>query len=48
MGVSMLATMRVLPAKRVPRWVREQQMLESAVAVFAEYGFHAASMELRG
>jgi AcrR family transcriptional regulator len=41
----MLATVRVLPPKRVPRQVREQQMVEAAIAVFAEYGFHAASMD---
>src|SRR5579859_3707475 len=35
----MLATMRV------PRSVRERQMLTAAVEVFAEHGFHAASMD---
>jgi AcrR family transcriptional regulator len=32
-------------SKRVPRAVREQQMLDSAVGVFARRGFHAASMD---
>jgi AcrR family transcriptional regulator len=31
--------------KRVPRAVREQQMLDAAVVVFARCGFHAASMD---
>jgi AcrR family transcriptional regulator len=31
--------------RRLPREVREQQMLDAAVEVFSEYGFHAASME---
>lgn len=31
--------------RRVPRAVREQQMLEQAGVVFAERGFHAASMD---
>lgn len=31
--------------KRLPRAVREQQMMDAAVTVFARYGFHAASME---
>lgn len=31
--------------KRLPRAVREQQMLDSAVRVFAKRGFHAASMD---
>jgi AcrR family transcriptional regulator len=32
-------------AKRVPRAVREQQMLDAAVSVIAKRGFHAASMD---
>ena len=31
--------------RRLPREVREQQMLDAAVEVFSEHGFHAASME---
>jgi AcrR family transcriptional regulator len=31
--------------RRLPRKVREQQMLDAAVEVFSEYGFHAASMD---
>ncbi|MFU8872340.1 TetR/AcrR family transcriptional regulator [Micromonospora sp. SL4-19] len=31
--------------KRLPRAVREQQMLDSAVKVFSRRGFHAASMD---
>ncbi len=31
--------------KRLPRAVREQQMLDAAVKVFARRGFHAASMD---
>src|SRR3954452_15055037 len=31
--------------KRLPRVVREQQMLDAAVKVFARRGFHAASMD---
>jgi AcrR family transcriptional regulator len=31
--------------RRLPRAVREQQMLDSAVAVFSERGFHDASMD---
>jgi AcrR family transcriptional regulator len=31
--------------KRLPRAVREQQMLDAAVRVFARRGFHAASMD---
>ncbi|QDQ98494.1 TetR/AcrR family transcriptional regulator [Tomitella fengzijianii] len=32
-------------AKRLPRAVREQQMLDSAIAVLAEYGYHGTSMD---
>lgn len=31
--------------KRLPRAVREQQMMDAAVTVFARQGFHAASMD---
>jgi AcrR family transcriptional regulator len=31
--------------KRLPRSVREQQMLDAAVKVFSDRGFHAASMD---
>lgn len=31
--------------RRLPRKVREQQMLDGALAVFSERGFHAASMD---
>jgi AcrR family transcriptional regulator len=34
-----------LAPRRVPRAVREQQMLDAAVAEFAHLGFHAASMD---
>lgn len=34
-----------LAAKRVPRAVREREMLDAAVAEFARAGFHAASMD---
>jgi len=37
--------MPVRAGKRVPRAVREQQMLEAAVAVFARRGYRAASMD---
>ncbi|AEF42548.1 TetR/AcrR family transcriptional regulator [Hoyosella subflava] len=30
--------------KRLPRAIREQQMLDAAIDVFAEHGYHAASM----
>src|SRR5579875_1025905 len=33
------------PRRRLPRQVREQQMLDAAVEVFSERGFHAASMD---
>jgi AcrR family transcriptional regulator len=32
-------------SKRVPRAVREQQMLDAAVGEFGRHGFHAASMD---
>lgn len=32
-------------SKRVPRAIREQQMLDAAVQVFAQRGYHAASMD---
>jgi AcrR family transcriptional regulator len=35
----------VSPVKRLPRAVREQQMLDAAVRVFSKHGFHAASMD---
>ena len=38
----MLATM---PGRRLPRSVREIQMLDAAVVEFARLGFHAASMD---
>jgi AcrR family transcriptional regulator len=41
----MLATMPAVTQKRLPRAVREQQMLDAAVAVFSTNGFHAASMD---
>lgn len=31
--------------KRLPREVRERQILDAAVTVFAEHGYHAASMD---
>jgi AcrR family transcriptional regulator len=33
-------------SRRLPRAVREQQMLDSAVQVFSENGFHGTSMEV--
>ncbi|MFC0526141.1 TetR/AcrR family transcriptional regulator [Phytohabitans kaempferiae] len=45
----MLARVTAVPDtptfKRLPRAVREQQMLDSAVRVFSRRGFHAASMD---
>jgi AcrR family transcriptional regulator len=42
----MLASVSTRPtAKRLPRAVREQQMLDAAVRVFSRRGFHAASMD---
>lgn len=42
----MLARMSATPTfKRLPRAVREQQMLDAAVRVFSRRGFHAASMD---
>lgn len=32
-------------ARRLPRAIREQQMLDAAVRVFSQRGFHAASMD---
>lgn len=37
--------MQPVTSKRVPRAVREQQMLDAAVSVIARRGFHAASMD---
>ncbi len=34
-----------MPTKRLPRAVREPQMLDAAVSAFAELGFHDASMD---
>ncbi|HEU5109957.1 MAG TPA: TetR/AcrR family transcriptional regulator [Micromonosporaceae bacterium] len=41
----MLARMVTSSFKRLPRAVREQQMLDAAVRVFSRRGFHAASMD---
>src|SRR5512142_1509281 len=44
----MLASVRTSPRpvqRRLPRAVREQQMLDAAVMVFSERGFHPASMD---
>ncbi|RKR89082.1 TetR family transcriptional regulator [Micromonospora pisi] len=42
----MLARMSSTPTfKRLPRAVREQQMLDAAVKVFSRRGYHAASMD---
>ena len=37
--------MQPVTSKRVPRAIREQQMLDAAVSVFGRRGFHAASMD---
>jgi AcrR family transcriptional regulator len=34
-----------MPTRRLPRAVREQQMLDAAVAVFSRRGYHAASVD---
>jgi len=31
--------------KRLPREIREQQVLDAAVRVFSQHGFHTASMD---
>ena len=41
----MVASVHPVTSKRVPRAIREQQMLDAAVSVFAHRGFHAASMD---
>jgi AcrR family transcriptional regulator len=42
----MLARVTITPTfKRLPRAVREQQMLDAAVKVFSRRGFHGASMD---
>jgi AcrR family transcriptional regulator len=42
----MLARVSTPPTfKRLPRAVREQQMLDAAVKVFSRRGFHAANMD---
>ena len=31
--------------KRIPRAIREQQMLDSAIRVFSDFGYRSASMD---
>jgi len=40
-----LSTPSTASIKRLPRAVREKQMLDAAVTIFARRGFHAASMD---
>jgi AcrR family transcriptional regulator len=40
-----VASVHRVTSKRVPRAIREQQMLDAAVSVFGRRGFHAASMD---
>jgi AcrR family transcriptional regulator len=40
-----MASVQMVGRKRLPRAVREQQMLDAAVAVFSAAGFHDASMD---
>jgi AcrR family transcriptional regulator len=40
-----LSTSSTASIKRLPRAVREKQMLDAAVKIFARRGFHAASMD---
>lgn len=39
------ATKRASGTKRVPRAIREQQMLDAAISIFAEQGYRSASMD---
>jgi len=41
----MVGKVSSIPVKRLPRAVREQQMLDAAVRVFSRNGYHAASMD---